>query len=367
MRISFEPRYLLEALVYFNHRVNGQRISDRVDEMAADFGDNTVKLEEMLSPLIQLEAFLDEQIDVDGDRLEFFFRYLFHGSNNPITPITQCNIAALLLGGAAFGDAEPEEAFRSLTVLSEPEVISNFLFGLNQTDSALNKVSLDFKGLAAYLKSLSMPEQIKWRIMDAGMSYTELIGELAGILCKAARQIEGRKTLYKPLLEAFGKKYGEAGDLRECLRDKLLCNLKPYRDITLFPMLMVYNGVCLTTPGTSGGEREVLVFAGVFAEEFKTANANEASVDMRFPDIIKLLADPTRFDILCTLRDRPSYGQELSERFNVNRTTVYHHLNKLQKIHFVEPSFSGAKIYFTMNKQNVRKFMMRLNKLLLGE
>lgn len=367
MRISLEPRYLLEALAYFNHRVNGQRICGRVEEMAADFGENTERLEKMLSPLIQLEAYLDEQTDADGDRLEFFFRYLFHGSNNPLTPLTQCNIAALLLGGAVFSDAEPEEAFRSLTYLTESEVISNFLFGLNQSDSELNPVGLEFKGLAAYLKSLSMPEETKWRIIDAGMSYKELIGELAGILCKAARQIEGQKTLYKPLLEAFGKKYGEAVDLRMCLREKLLCNLKPYRDITLFPMLMVYNGVCLTTPRTPGGEREALVFAGVFAEEFKLANANGASVDMRFPDIIKLLADPTRFDILCTLRDQPSYGQELSERFNVNRTTVYHHLNKLQKIHFVEPSFSGAKIYFTMNKENVRKFMARLNKLLLGE
>lgn len=44
---------------------------------------------------------------------------------------------------------------------------------------------------------------------------------------------------------------------------------------------------------------------------------------------MKSLGDPTRLEMLCCIKNQSTYGQELSNRFGVTSTTVYHHMNKL--------------------------------------
>ncbi|AIF68503.1 hypothetical protein PAP_00280 [Palaeococcus pacificus DY20341] len=54
------------------------------------------------------------------------------------------------------------------------------------------------------------------------------------------------------------------------------------------------------------------------------------------PDMIKLLAEETRFKILSQLRDRPMTISELSERLKRDRSTIYRHVKALEDAGFLE-------------------------------
>lgn len=69
--------------------------------------------------------------------------------------------------------------------------------------------------------------------------------------------------------------------------------------------------------------------------------------------------------MLCCIKDGPAYGQELSNRFSVSSTTVYHHMNKLMVAGLVESKLDGNRIYFSMNRSNVADLISRLVLLLL--
>lgn len=80
---------------------------------------------------------------------------------------------------------------------------------------------------------------------------------------------------------------------------------------------------------------------------------------------IKSLGDQSRLEMLCSIKNKPTYGQELSNKFSVSSTTVYHHMNKLIVAGLVDSTLDGNKVYFTMNRANVITFISRLCTLLL--
>lgn len=82
---------------------------------------------------------------------------------------------------------------------------------------------------------------------------------------------------------------------------------------------------------------------------------------------IRLLADRTRFDILCYLRDRDAYGQELAAKFGLSRNTIHHHMTKLLAAHLVKCSVDGNRVYYTVDQVSVAALMDRQRDLLLPD
>lgn len=77
------------------------------------------------------------------------------------------------------------------------------------------------------------------------------------------------------------------------------------------------------------------------------------------------LADQTRFDILCHLRDHDAYGQELAARFSLSRNTIHHHMTKLLSAHLVKCTVDGNRVYYRANEQSIRRLLERQRELLL--
>lgn len=80
---------------------------------------------------------------------------------------------------------------------------------------------------------------------------------------------------------------------------------------------------------------------------------------------IKLLGDKTRFDILCYLKDRKAYGQELSARFGLSRNTIHHHMSKLLAARLVTCTVDGNRVYYTIDRASVSELLDRQRDLLL--
>lgn len=80
---------------------------------------------------------------------------------------------------------------------------------------------------------------------------------------------------------------------------------------------------------------------------------------------LKVLSDPTRFEILELLQNNePMYGKQIAEYMNLSTPTISHHLDQLKDVGFINEERDKNLKYFSANKNNINQFISILNKTL---
>lgn len=82
---------------------------------------------------------------------------------------------------------------------------------------------------------------------------------------------------------------------------------------------------------------------------------------------LKVLSDPTRLEILSFISNRPAYGIELSDKFNVSRPTISHHLEQMNSVGLVHVERVKNTKYYSLNKRRYRELIQELNTFLLKD
>lgn len=102
--------------------------------------------------------------------------------------------------------------------------------------------------------------------------------------------------------------------------------------------------------------------------DFLTHLTNDAGGSEHYvTQVLKLLGDESKFEILSYIRDREAYGSELAKHLNLTTATVSHHMNALLAAGLVEIKRMDTRIYYTANKAILKDILDRSKKLLIGE
>lgn len=67
-------------------------------------------------------------------------------------------------------------------------------------------------------------------------------------------------------------------------------------------------------------------------------------------NLLTIIADETRFNILHLLNNKKMYGREIANALDLSTGTVSHHLTKLISVNIVNSAIEGNKIYYSLNK-----------------
>ncbi|OAA31041.1 hypothetical protein AT15_08685 [Kosmotoga arenicorallina S304] len=78
-------------------------------------------------------------------------------------------------------------------------------------------------------------------------------------------------------------------------------------------------------------------------------------------EFLKDLSDKTRFCILKVLSKEPMYVAQLAEHCGLSKATISHHLSELGKLEILEKSNDGRKVYYSLNKENLKKIIEEIN------
>lgn len=76
-------------------------------------------------------------------------------------------------------------------------------------------------------------------------------------------------------------------------------------------------------------------------------------------DIFKSLADETRLNILRLLSQKTMYGNQLAEELDLTNATISHHVGKLVINNLISTEKDDQKMYFTADKENIKKIVNR--------
>lgn len=79
----------------------------------------------------------------------------------------------------------------------------------------------------------------------------------------------------------------------------------------------------------------------------------------------KALSDKSKLDILCELKRSQKFNLELAESLGLSPSTVSHHMNALLICDFVTVEKRDGKVYYCLQKDTIRDFLLGIEELLL--
>lgn len=111
------------------------------------------------------------------------------------------------------------------------------------------------------------------------------------------------------------------------------------------------NRVIFNTNEENAGDYHILDVGITFDCEFK-ATKNTYSKE-QLCNGLKLLSDPSKFEILRFISDKKAYGQEIAAELGLTTATISHHMNALMLLGLINLEKVDNRVYYQMNKEAV--------------
>lgn len=248
------------------------------------------------------------------------------------------------------------------TALPPQRVAQNLLVSLDLADEPDTTADDPQRQLARAVASLDVPAQTRTVLLSLPAKAPEVLREAAQYLLPVADALRENEALWREACVQFSRELDAMG--REAfLRQTSSLDPAAAARYCLCPLLLAPDTNLSLPPSADGS---TLIYCGVLRPLLRRLlDATDEDVG-RVYEMIRVLADPNRFDILCYLNRRTAYGQELCEHFSLARNTIHHHMSKLTGAGLVTCCVKGNRVYYTADRERLQNLLQLQSALLLG-
>lgn len=358
------PNLLLEALAYWGRRAggyHGQYIAGRLQKRGVeDLSPFWAEYE----PVQRLAEKLSLRAEIAPQPAARLFVNL---PGFPYSPIGAYSIAFMLFYPVINqyrGDLR--ELLAYLRALPPEHTAQHLMLSLDLHDVSHSAASGPVDCFMEGVQSLDIPADSKLSLAECLHRYPTFLEEAGACLAPVLAELEARQDTLEDVFRSFSADVEHAG-AEGYLRQISSLSPPPGQAYRLRPFLFGLDTNLTAEPVYEQGQGIVLVYGGVLRRRIMDLLARTEDAATAAHDAIKLLGDRTRFDILCFLRDRSAYGQELSDRFGLARNTIHHHMSKLVSAGLVSCTVEGNRVYYAVDAASVDRLLIQLRQLLLRD
>jgi len=115
----------------------------------------------------------------------------------------------------------------------------------------------------------------------------------------------------------------------------------------------------LSTTYIGSEENQCYLYLGLLFQQYVNQRIDKQDVEKNLM-VYKNFSDKTRFDIIRMLIEKESFGQEIAERLGITTATVSYHMGYLLGASLVQVTKKRRKVYYSINKDVVRKSIIFL-------
>ena len=348
---------MLEALAYLGRRAGGYGREWMLERLRSRGVEDLHQIDALLSPLASITENLDRVINIDADRLQHLFGNLPGFPYNTIGTYSRGFLLLYPLISEYRGscDAILEKA-RSR---SSGRLAGDLVMMLDLGE----EIELTGEELSARILTLNVPAESKVAVLELYHRGSDCLEEAMELVKCVVAWMENALPRLEQCCIPFLRQVQEVGP-EAMLAQTSALNSDPHRGDVLRPFLFGLDTLLAVHSSDSG---TVQVCCGILRRELQEALASAKGPEVEVFEAIRLLADQTRFDILCYLRDHDAYGQELAARFSLSRNTIHHHMSKLLSAHLVKCTVDGNRVYYRADRNSIRRLIERQQELLLSE
>ncbi len=367
----FNINPVAEAMIYYSRRANGEKTEKRAIELIKRYPQHETDIEALVRPTIELEKKLDSELYADNELLDKYFKRLGNGRDRDLFGFNLCSVLTYfpILDHLEYS---PDELFNYLRECSGPERMYNLCFGLADGCETLFRSESGMEGLSQRIGKLQIPFESKWKLADAVLSYERHIIELSSILLPAAEIILAVHERYDRLVADFHSRYSEKNGT--LLEERWLGNILDSVDIMkIAPTIFGFDGRCAVTESDDGSGPEEgdppadspfmgRMYLGICQH---ILSGGPQGAFAKLSEKMKTLSDSTRLEILFYLCSHTAYGQELCDKFGLQRPALSYHVSKLLSAGFVTAELAGGKTYYSADRSAIHSFIKSFNEQLV--
>lgn len=233
-----------------------------------------------------------------------------------------------------FGGYIPKESFQK--VIQDPQTLEEFHKEFNYCCSSL--------------------EALKYIIFEKDIFLSLLFNCIKEFDNKSLSDtMEQMDYLYEDLYRTISYYLKENNPLEtsQILMGKTFKNRGPYENFVFIPTFFLPGKVVRFF-----GKDQILLYKVL-------ENPEEGENKLKIQQCLKVLSDPTRFEIIELLQqNEPMFGKQIAEYMNLSTPTISHHLDLLKDIGFINEEREKNLKYFSSNKDNINQFINLLHKTL---
>ena len=345
-----------EAAEYLSQRFTNDRVSKRIKDFSGKTSmDTGGELWESITKIQDIEKELDKRFEPDELMLRYF---------SPLQTVNSLSSKQITLGELLLCPTvaikEPVSYDSIVEFYSDAEqdvILSQFsthLFTAFEKDEPRETISV--KDLIAITEKYFIKSDDKWLFIDMALNPLQHLEKLRPLVTAVADAIVELSAELDDLLRSAAEALGSIGAPEHVLK-KLGLHFKPkeINPVNIHPSLMHFNVCSISaTTNTDNNEKiDIQVFLGIHSYFIIGGKGNKVEDPDAFLNTLKLISDPTRFNMLHDLCDNNSYGQELAQKFKCTRSAMYYHLEKLFENRLIDREITCYRMLYSLNKRNV--------------
>lgn len=257
MLINRKINPLLEALQYYNRRVNGTSVSDTMIRLENAYPERVHEIHSTVAPILDLDNLLSAELVPDMDRLNFFFKQ-FEGVNGADSIGTSA--ASIIFFEEAYKNFDAaDELFEHMSKFSRAEIRSKLRTAFGNYTTIQPKAELSLEEFWDFTESCPFPDETKWRILDTYRHYSEYVSELSHILGPAMDIIISHSERFGDALENFAEPNDEGLDIYDYVRSIISVDITAYQNVLVYPTVMGFNSMLLLFPDYDDGSEPLII------------------------------------------------------------------------------------------------------------
>lgn len=256
-----------------------------------------------------------------------------------------------------------EDATKSLAMPVVLTEIRSAVFEFRSLEPGEQPISL-----AEQLDGIKIQEQYRWRLYKVLSDYPQAFNELRQLIDPVASALEAVFEQLRPLLEPtynYWQECLERYSISELLRMMTNQDLEVHAtDISINVGIMGFREMIWGY----GNKEETCyrICIGSFLSE-DTCIDRRAMSNERICNLLKVISDSSKFEILCRISRESSYCQEIAKEMGLSTATVSRHMSLLMDAGFVHSRKGKNRICYDIDRQAISEFCEAVQKTLLGE
>lgn len=358
LKFDAQPNLPLEALAYLGRRAAGNSWDEMEQRLRARRIAIPAAFQDMLDTLKTLTARLDAAANIEEDILPLF-RNLEGFPHNTVG--TGSPAFLLLYGMLEQWNGDIPGFIRAVSNRTPGETAWHMALAMDLGEECTAS-ELDAGTFMELVLCTALPDSTRIAVLDTYRRSSELVRQMAPPLSAALKILQQEQQILDTLAGMLAAKIEDQGCESYLTRTS---RLRPAPG-TIYQLRPFLFG--MDTSLTSDEARGVVqVYCGIGRDALRKMLTVQAPVQDDVFKAFKLLGDRTRFDILCYLRSRSAYGQELCNHFGLSRNTIHHHMNKLADYGLVRCATDGNRIYYSLDDSAISLLLERQQALFAQE
>ncbi len=345
---------IYEAIRFLSNRACGMNASKILETWSIQYPGMEQLLEELIRPIAELEDRITANVDLEKIDASGYFVPFYSINTNPCLADTIFS-PSLYCGFITDLDELVEK------LISMPEDLRTHRFVCSLEPEA-EDMRLNSKNFLDFVLSINIDDASKLSVINCYNNYTKFTLEIVELIRPVFNCIKANEELFSSYIEDWRADIETIDNLSAFISKNYNLRIPVDVDYTIFPTFMCGLLFNMTTwkDEYSGSGHLIGEFASSYAMvRYLKALANENTTP-RTIEILKGLADETRFELLKCINDEPTYGNALAEKFDMTHQKIFYHMSKMLVPGIVECNAQNGKIYYSINRRTIDELIFAL-------